>query len=683
MKRYLLLGVLTVGLLLAALMAAVGAQPPTRAAGAQKDKATYGITVLNVDAGSGAPLVGWTMRLYAGPGCTGSALQTGATDASGLASFADLEAGVYSVQEALRPGYVNVSPLCQGLALTQSPLVSTSGSRAGGYPPGGDDAYGGGAYLALQLGTQPADVVTLNGALVIRRHDPGDANRNGLADVQMQVVSMTLSGDSNIYGPLTLRRRATAGAVGQRADLPLVPQALPWTHRADYLIVDNGVVAERGSVFSFGGHNDVSCVTDVRRWDPGGALGTWSDLAPLPEVLDAPRGVLVDGHIYVPGGWDCTGVPQAVLYIYDIAADAWFTAASPPSGRAAYGIAAIGGQIYRIGGCADAACTPSADVDVYDIGSDTWSTAAAYPIAVAWQACGTIEGQVYCAGGYDGVGPTHKAYRYTPLPVDAWNDPAMADLCRQWWAMGAGDNAVDAGGLKSLYLYGGVVDGFDDVADLAVHYDKATNRWYYFEPLNFAVYRQGGGSANSPLGNQYSVGGLLPLNPPGVGFTLDAPAGGYYVQHYPTIPSSQSLCAGPPPVVLPDGLLEELRPAIPFPASGRFNLSLDLHVGGVSRSSPHLAVFHNTSPLQVQGAVAALPMDREVFVYGSGSPGTAALPLFYDSGGQVAGYVHHFSLVTLPPGDALVAFANRQASGAWHFAYLPLIFRSGQSAGVR
>ena len=94
-------------------------------------------------------------------------------------------------------------------------------------------------------------------------------------------------------------------------------------------------------------------------------------------------------------------------------------------------------------------------------------------------------------------------------------------------------------------------------------------------------------------------------------------------------------------------------------------------------------MFHNTSPLQVQGAVAALPMEREVFVYGSGSPGTAALPLFYDSVGQVAGYVHHFSLVTMPAGDTLVAFANRQTSGAWHFAYLPLIVKSGQSAGVR
>lgn len=646
------------------------------------DDAAYGITVLNVDADSGAPLAGWTMRLYVGAGCSGSVLQTGVTDADGLASFVGLEAGVYSVQEALRPGYLNVSPLCQDVTLAQSPNSGRLESSSDTYPPAGDDAYAGGAYLVLRLGPRPADVVTLNGPLVIHRYDAGDANRNGLADVQMQVVSMTLGGNSSVYGALTLRHQVTAQAAGQEVDLPLIPQDLPWTTRADYLIVDNGVVAEGGSAYSFGGHNDVSCVTDMRRWDPGGALGDWSDdLTPLPEVLDAPRGALVGGRIYVPGGWDCAGVAKDVLYIYDIATDTWSPGAAPPSGRAAYGIAAIGSQIYRIGGCTDAACTPSADVDVYDIDSDTWSTATSYPLEIAWQACGAIEGQIYCAGGYDGVAPTHKAYRYTPPPVNAWDDRAMSDLCHQWWAMGAGDNAIDAGGLQSLYVYGGVVDGFTTVTNTAVHYDLSANRWYYFEPLNFAVYRQGGGSANNPLGNQYSVGGLLPLNPPGVGFTLAAPAEGYYVQHYPTIPPIYSLCAAPPPVTLPDGLLEELRPTIPFPAGGRFDLSFYLDVGGLSGNSSGPVVLRNTSPLQAWGTVAAIPMNQEVFAYGSGAdPG--GVPL-YDSSGMLTGHVQHFDLVTMAPGERLVAFANRRTGGAVYFAHLPLIVRRGQSAGAR
>jgi len=362
----------------------------------------------------------------------------------------------------------------------------------------------------------------------------------------------------------------------------------------------------------------------------------------------------------------------------------------PPTGRAAYGIAAVEGKIFRIGGCTDAACTPSADVDIYDIDTDTWSTGAGYPIPIAWQVCGTIDGEIYCAGGYDGVGPTRKAYRYTPFPDDAWVDPAMRDLCRQWWAMGAGDNAVDADALKSLSLYGGVVDGFDTVTDAAVHYDKSANSWYYFQPLNHAVYRQGGGAANSPLGNQYSVGGLTPdedqppalRHRPSVGFTLAAPPS-YHVQHYPYTPWAESPCTGPSAADLPNGLLEELRPSIPFPASGRFNLFFDLDVGGLNTGELDVddlnqSTLHNSSPLQVLGTVDALPMYEEGLVYDrSGTSDPGELPL-YDADSQLAGHVRHFTLVIMPPGGTLTTFANRQTGSAGHSLYLPVILKIGQ-----
>ena len=102
------------------------------AAGAQKDEASQSITVLTVDADSGAPLTGWTMRLYPGPGCSGSAIQTGVTNADGLVSFTDLGAGAYSIQETLRPGYLNVSPLCQDVTLAQSPSGDGRGSSSNG-----------------------------------------------------------------------------------------------------------------------------------------------------------------------------------------------------------------------------------------------------------------------------------------------------------------------------------------------------------------------------------------------------------------------------------------------------------------------------------------------------------------------------------------------------------------------
>jgi len=37
----------------------------------------------------------------------------------------------------------------------------------------------------------------------------------------------------------------------------------------------------------------------------------------------------------------------------------------------------------------------------------------------------------------------------------------------------------------------------------------------------------------------------------------------------------------------------------------------------------------------------------------------------------------------MPPGDTLLTFVNRQTGDAGHFAYLPLIVKSGQSTRVR
>jgi hypothetical protein len=67
--------------------------------------------------GSEGPLSGWTMHLYSGSDCQGTALLFGGTDASGNKVFSGLVPGDYSVREDLRGDYTNTTPLCQNVTL--------------------------------------------------------------------------------------------------------------------------------------------------------------------------------------------------------------------------------------------------------------------------------------------------------------------------------------------------------------------------------------------------------------------------------------------------------------------------------------------------------------------------------------------------------------------------------------
>jgi uncharacterized repeat protein (TIGR01451 family) len=62
-------------------------------------------------------LEGWTMTLYEGSNCTGDILASGTTDVNGDIVFDGLEAGTYSVNETLEPGWTNSTVLCQQVTI--------------------------------------------------------------------------------------------------------------------------------------------------------------------------------------------------------------------------------------------------------------------------------------------------------------------------------------------------------------------------------------------------------------------------------------------------------------------------------------------------------------------------------------------------------------------------------------
>src|SRR5262249_9615808 len=159
---------------------------------------------------------------------------------------------------------------------------------------------------------------------------------------------------------------------------------------------------------------------------------------------EKPAVTVIDGKLYVTGGWDPNGTPDPSLEIYDPESDSWSSGAPAPQGVAAATAVTLDGLMYVIGGF-DFSCGFTS-VQVYDPNADSWTSGPDYPEPISWEACGAIEGQIYCAGGVsDANGESQHTYTFDG---NSWS--SLADMPQTQWAMGyiASDDL--------LYISGGV-----------------------------------------------------------------------------------------------------------------------------------------------------------------------------------------------------------------------------------
>ena len=159
---------------------------------------SYTITVLKQHADTKASLPGWRMNLHRGAGCTpGSEFRVADTDADGIAEFAGLAAGTYSVKEKLQPGWNNVTPLCQdttvpgGAGVAGVPACPIQPDMPP--PAAGCDQFNSAASVKVQFTNPPSDPLDcdLGGPTLITR----DAVVEGTLDsIQTEIVAMNLTG---------------------------------------------------------------------------------------------------------------------------------------------------------------------------------------------------------------------------------------------------------------------------------------------------------------------------------------------------------------------------------------------------------------------------------------------------------------------------------------------------------
>ena len=214
----------------------------------------------------------------------------------------------------------------------------------------------------------------------------------------------------------------------------------------------------------------------------GHAQGTreWGNRAPLVEPNSEMAVALLDGKIYVVGGYPSTRVSVDTVQVYDIGSDSWRLTTPYPTTINHSSAVGLDGVLYVIGGQTNAGGRNSKSlytsaVHAYDPKTGKWTARAPMPTARSAMAHAVIDGKVYVAGGRPPRG--HDFAVYDPK-ADAWTSLPDLPTARNHMAAVAIDGKFYVAGGR----FGG---GFRSEITAALEmYDPATNKWQAKRPMS-------------------------------------------------------------------------------------------------------------------------------------------------------------------------------------------------------
>jgi len=214
------------------------------------------------------------------------------------------------------------------------------------------------------------------------------------------------------------------------------------TPRSDFgiAVFQNKIYCVGGIIeYDWSGHGKgILCeVNEV--YDP--LTDTWENKTSIPTERQRPLANLVDGKIYVMGGFQYGDLPPprttiglAVNEVYDPETDSWTTKTPIPTTTSNPASATINNKIYVISGFNRDLNQMSNLNQIYDIGSDTWSQGAPIPTAVGLAGAGATIGEmapkrIYVIGGYPSYDEVRLNQVYDP-ETDTWSSGSQMPTAR-------------------------------------------------------------------------------------------------------------------------------------------------------------------------------------------------------------------------------------------------------------
>lgn len=154
-----------------------------------------------------------------------------------------------------------------------------------------------------------------------------------------------------------------------------------------------GLVAWNGQIYRVGGlsfknkleeETQFHSLANFAKYDP--KSNTWADLPALPEPRSSLDAAVVDGQLYVVGGWNLQDKSaqeapwhdDALVFDLSKPEGAWKAIATPPFTKRAIAVAAHNHKLYVLGGMTDGNQT-SKEVHVFDPATNTWATGPELP----------------------------------------------------------------------------------------------------------------------------------------------------------------------------------------------------------------------------------------------------------------------------------------------------------------
>ena len=176
------------------------------------------------------------------------------------------------------------------------------------------------------------------------------------------------------------------------------------------------LVPHQGAIYRIGGMTaknaadedaDLHSSQAFAKFDP--ATKKWTQLSPLPVGRSSHDAVVIDGRIYIVGGWNLNGGEEgdwqtdALVFDLNDTGNGW-TTIDQPFLRRALAATQFGNKLYVIGGMNDSH-EIDRSVDVFDPANGTWSEGPEFPGegmngfgVSAWNKDGAV-----FASGSDGV----------------------------------------------------------------------------------------------------------------------------------------------------------------------------------------------------------------------------------------------------------------------------------------
>ena len=259
-----------------------------------------------------------------------------------------------------------------------------------------------------------------------------------------------------------------------------------------------------GKIYVIGGYVESGETTDiVQAYDP--KADKWSEVSSLPEPVDHAAAATFDGKLFVVGGYvDFEGkrTPTSKSFIYDPTTNRWKEIKSMPTARGALTANFVDGILFAVGG-QDSARKNVNTNEAYDLKKNTWTEREPMPTNRHHIASAVVDGKLYVVGGRQtGKSPdvnidTNEVY---DPKLDKWTSLNSMPTKRSGLAAASLGNEI--------YVFGGE-HPFNDGEPLKTFnnteiYNTKTDKWTSGSPLPTARH---GLTAEEVNGTIYVIGG--------------------------------------------------------------------------------------------------------------------------------------------------------------------------------